>query len=72
MSHRAVEEAAKFTKQQKLIEKQREEDERKLFGAPEETNNEIIRSAEPKDLPKLRIKEGIREVLKQSGSAKPD
>ena len=42
MSHRAVEEAAKFTKQQKLIEKQREEDERKLFGAPEETNNEII------------------------------
>ncbi len=42
MSRRAVEEAAKFTKQQKLIEKQREEDERKLFGAPEETNNEII------------------------------
>ena len=42
MSHRAVEEAAKFTKRQKLIEKQREEDERKLFGAPEETNNEII------------------------------
>jgi hypothetical protein len=37
-----VEEAAKFTKQQKLIEKQREEDERKLFGAPEESKNEII------------------------------
>ena len=42
MSHRAVEEAAKFTKRQKLVEKQREEDERKLFGAPEETNKEII------------------------------
>ncbi len=36
-----MEEAAKFTKRQKLIEKQREEDEKKLFGAPEESSHDI-------------------------------
>lgn len=40
LSHLAVEVAAQFTKRQKLMEKQREEDERKLFGAPEESSND--------------------------------
>ncbi len=41
-----MEEAAKFTKRQKLIEKQREEDEKKLFGAPERSNNDSNETGE--------------------------
>jgi len=46
----AVEEAAKFSKRQRLMEKQREGDKKKLIGAPELSINDCIDSGELGDV----------------------